>query len=90
MATEMSLAARLKQAQEAADDPLVRSIASEAARLPSDTFLWTALGALGLSLALFQSGKKADAMFVGQLATPILALGIYKKFLMEGTEPATN
>lgn len=90
MATEMSLAARLRQAQEAAEDPIVRSLASEAARLPSDTFLWTALGALGLSLALFQAGRKADAMFVGQLATPILALGIYKKFLQEGTESPTS
>ena len=63
MATEMGLAARLKQAQENGEDAIVRTVAEETAKLPSDTFLWAALSALGMSLALFKTGRKADAMF---------------------------
>lgn len=93
MATEMSLAARLRHAQEHEDyeegeGAIVQAIGEEVAKMPSDTFLWAALSALGLSLALFNAGKKADAMFVGQLATPILALGLYRKLSKNaGAEP---
>jgi hypothetical protein len=84
MATEMGLAARLKLAQEHEEheeDAIVRTVAEETAKLPSDAFLWGALSALGMSLALFNAGRKADAMFVGQLATPILALGLYHRLV---------
>ena len=84
MATEMSLGSRLKQAQQQAEGPIARTIEEETAKLPSDTFLWAALSVIGFSLALFNAGKKADAMFVGQLATPILALGIYNKLVKVG------
>ena len=97
MATEMSLAARLKHAHEledhndyepAPEGAIVQAIEEEVAKMPSDTFLWAALSALGLSLALFNAGKKADAMFVGQLATPILALGLYRKLARNaGSDP---
>ena len=81
MATDMTLSTRLKQAQEHREGPIARTIEEETAKLPSDTFLWGALGTLALALGLFNAGRKADAMFVGQLATPILALGIYNKLV---------
>ena len=81
MATEMSLAARLRQAQDYPEGAITQAIEDEAAKLPNDFFLWGALSVFGLSLALFNAGKKADAMFIGQLATPILALGIYKRLV---------
>lgn len=90
MATEMSLASRLRQAQEYEEGPIARSVEVESTRVPSDTFLWAALSVLGFSLALFNAGKKADAMFVGQLATPILALGLYSKLVKgAGAHPNT-
>ena len=84
MATDTSLASRLKLSQDQREGAIARSIEQEAANLPSDAFVWGALSALALSLGLFNAGKKADAMFVGQLATPILALGLYRKFIRLG------
>jgi len=84
MATDTSLASRLKLAQDQREGAIARSIEQETANLPSDVFVWGALGALALSLGLFNAGRKADAMFVGQLATPIIALGLYRKFIRFG------
>ena len=84
MATDTGLSARLRSAQEYREGAIARTIEEETAKLPSDTFLWSALGIVGLSLGLFSAGRKADAMFVGQLATPILALGIYTKLVKVG------
>jgi len=84
MATDTSLASRLKLAQDQREGAIARSIEQETANLPSDGFVLGALGALALSLGLFNAGRKADAMFVGQLATPIIALGLYRKFIRFG------
>jgi hypothetical protein len=81
MASEMGLGARLKLAQEHREGPIARTIEEETAKVPSDRFLWAALGTMGLSLALFQSGRKSEAMLVGQWAAPILAFGLYNKLV---------
>jgi hypothetical protein len=81
MATEMGLAARLRSAQEHQEGALARSIEDETAKIPSDRWLWAALGSMGVSLALFGSGRKSEAMFVGQWAAPLLAMGLYNKMV---------
>ncbi len=81
MATEMGLGARLKNAQEHKEGTIARTIEDETAKIPSDRWLWAALGSMGLSFALFSSGKKNDAMFVGQWAAPLLAFGLYNKMV---------
>ena len=86
MATEMSLGARLKKAHEDPDYPVSRSLVDEVAKMPADAFVWSALGSLALAFGLFNAGRKADAMFVGQLATPILALGLYKRLTQNPNE----
>jgi hypothetical protein len=58
---------------------LARMIEDQTARLPSDTFLWGALGSMGVSLALQMAGKSQMANFVGQWAPAILILGLYNK-----------
>ena len=63
------------------EGPVARSIEKETAKLPSDTFLWAALAAMGTSLALQASGKKHVSLFIGQWAAPFLLFGIYNKLV---------
>jgi len=58
-----------------------KAIESQTAKLPSDLFLWAALGSMGVSLALKLGGKKDEALFVGQWAAPFLVLGLYNKLV---------
>lgn len=60
---------------------VARTIEEETAKLPSDTFLWASLGAMGVSLALRMAGKKNASLFVGQWAAPFLLFGIYNKIV---------
>ena len=63
------------------EGPVARAIETQTAKLPSDTFLWAALASIGLSLSLKFSGRKHDALFVGQWAPTFLLLGIYNKLV---------
>lgn len=60
---------------------VARSIEQQTARLPSDTFLWLAGGAIAASLTLKMLGRTHDALFVGQWTAPFLLLGIYNKMV---------
>ncbi len=62
---------------------LAKSIEEQTAKLPSDTFLWLALGSIGLSLTLKTTGREKDALFVGQWAPTFLLLGIYNKLVKQ-------
>ncbi|MGE3539334.1 MAG: hypothetical protein AB7N91_18120 [Candidatus Tectimicrobiota bacterium] len=62
---------------------VARAIESQTAKLPSDTFLWGSLGAIGLSLVLQSLGKKEESLFVGQWAPTLLILGLYNKIVKE-------
>jgi hypothetical protein len=67
---------------------VARSIEHYTAQLPSDTFLWAALGSIGVSLALRMGGAKHDALFVGQWAPTFLLLGLYNKLVkVAGSDP---
>lgn len=58
---------------------VARAIERQTSRLPSDTFLWAALGSVGLSLGLQIMGKQKESSFVGLWAPTILILGLYNK-----------
>ncbi len=62
---------------------LAKSIEKETSKLPSDLFLWAAVGAMGVSLTLKLLSKKNTALFVGQWASPFLLLGIYNKLVKQ-------
>ena len=60
-------------------------IENQTAKIPSDVFLWSALGSMAVSLGLKIAGKKHEALFLGQWAAPFLLLGIYNKLVkLEG------
>jgi len=66
---------------------LARTIEQQTAKLPSDLFLWAALGSIAGSLALKIAGESKTANFVGQWAPTFLILGLYNKMVkLHGSE----
>lgn len=71
-------------AQDAAqhtEGTVARTIEEQTAKLPSDLFLWAALGAIGVSAALQVAGKQKTSLFLGQWVAPFLLLGVYNKIV---------
>ena len=64
-----------------AEGTVARAIEQQTAKLPSDTFLWAALGAMGASAVFQLIGKKNASLFVGDWVAPILLLGVYNKIV---------
>ena len=62
---------------------LARTIEEQTAKLPSDTFLWAAMGSIAGSLTLKLIGRDQDALFVGQWAPTFLILGLYNKLVKQ-------
>ncbi len=62
---------------------VTKAIENQTAKLPSDTFLFAALGAIGVSLTLKIMGRRHDALFVGQWAAPFLLFGVYNKLVKQ-------
>ncbi len=60
---------------------LARTIEQQTAKVPSDVFLWAALGSIGGSLFLMLTGNTKRANFVGQWAPTFLILGLYNKLV---------
>jgi len=69
------------EAYEHSEGRIARTIEQETAKLPSDVFLWGAVSAMGVSLAMNLAGKKHASLFVGQWAAPFLLLGVYNKLV---------
>jgi hypothetical protein len=67
------------------EGPVAKAIEEQTAKLPSDIFLWAALGSMAVSAALQIAGHKPRSLFVGQWAAPFLLLGLYNKIVkLEG------
>jgi hypothetical protein len=70
------------------EGPVARTIEQQTAKLPSDLFLWAAGASIAGSLLLHCSGRKHDALFVGQWAPTFLILGLYNKLVkVAGSDP---
>jgi hypothetical protein len=69
--------------REHSEGTVARSIEQQTAKLPSDTFLWAAAGAIGTSLTLQIIGKQHASQFVGQWAPTLLILGLYNKLVKQ-------
>jgi len=64
---------------------LARAIEEQTAKIPSDVYLWTAVGAMAASLALQIAGGKHRSLFLGQWVAPFLLFGLYNKLVkLEG------
>ena len=70
---------------------IAKAIEEQTAKLPSDTFLWLALGSIAASLSLKITGREKDALFVGQWAPTFLLLGVYNKLVKQlGSDRTEN
>jgi len=63
------------------EGPVARTIEQQTAKLPSDMFLWGALGAIGASAVFQIMGKKHASLFVGDWVAPLLLFGVYNKIV---------
>lgn len=69
------------------EGPVAAAIEDYTARIPSDVFLWAALGSMVVSATFKILDREKDALFVGQWAPSFLMLGLYNKFVkMQGFE----
>ncbi|CAG5072997.1 hypothetical protein DYBT9623_04528 [Dyadobacter sp. CECT 9623] len=70
---------------------VAKAIEEQTSKLPSDLFLWAAVGAIGVSLGLKIMGHKHNALFVGQWPAPFLLLGLYNKIVkLQGHDQEEN
>ena len=69
---------------------VARSIENQTAKLPSDTFLWTAVISMAASATLQLMGNKHASVFVGQWAPTLLILGLYNKLVKQLGSDSTD
>ena len=62
---------------------LAKTIEDQTAKLPSDTFLWMAVGAMTVSASLQMMGNRHASLFVGQWAPTFLIFGLYNKLVKQ-------
>jgi hypothetical protein len=70
---------------------VAKTIEDQTAKLPSDTFLWLAVGAMTASATLQMMGNKHVSLFVGQWAPTFLIFGLYNKLVKQlGSDRTEN
>ncbi len=72
---------KTEEAQKHSEGIVARTIEEQTAKLPSDIFLWGALGSIGISLYFELKGNAEKSRFVGQWVSPFLLLGVYNKLV---------
>jgi hypothetical protein len=66
---------------EHAEDQVTRLIEQQTAKLPSDLFLFAAIGSMGVSLFLQLTGRREASRFVGMWPPALLTMGLYNKLV---------
>lgn len=70
---------------------VAKTIEEQTAKLPSDLFLWIAVGAMTTSATLQVLGNRHASLFVGQWAPTLLILGLYNKLVKQlGSDRTEN
>ena len=76
-----------EEAQRHSEGIVARTIEEQTAKLPSDIFLWGALGSIGLSLYFELNGETQKSTFVSRWVSPFLLLGVYNKLVkLQGSD----
>lgn len=70
------------------ESSLTRLLEQQAAKIPSDVFLFTGIGAMAASFALELSGRPRVSRFVGMWAPTLLIMGVYNKLVKIGGSTA--
>jgi hypothetical protein len=70
---------------------VAKAIEDQTAKLPSDTFLWLAVGCMAASATLQTMGNRHASLFVGQWAPTLLIMGLYNKLVKQlGSDRTEN
>jgi len=69
------------EAQRHSEGFVARTIEEQTAKLPSDVFLWSAMGVAAVSCVMHVSGDHQDSRFYGQWVAPLLIMGLYNKIV---------
>jgi hypothetical protein len=68
-----------------------RAIERQTSKVPSDTFLWMAVGAMAASATMQIMGNRHVSLFVGQWAPTFLIFGLYNKLVKQlGSDRTEN
>jgi hypothetical protein len=62
---------------------LAKTIEEQTAKIPSDAFLWMAVGSMAVSATMQMIGNKNASIFVGQWAPTFLLFGLYNKLVKQ-------
>lgn len=63
------------------EGPVAKAIEEKTSQVPSDWFLWAAMGAVATSAALQMANKTERSLFVGQWVPTLLLFGLYNKLV---------
>ena len=69
---------------------VARTIEQQTAKIPSDVFLWAAIGAMAASLTLKLMKNDDTALFIGQWPAPFLLFGVYNKLVKQEGHDKTD
>ncbi len=88
---QMNQGEESSQVSQHAEGTVAKTIEQQTAKLPSDVFLWAALGSIGTSAILRLMGKKNASLFVGDWVAPMMLFGIYNKIVKtQGSDRASR
>jgi hypothetical protein len=70
---------------------IAKRIEEQTAKLPSDAFLWMAVGAMSVSATMQLMGNRHVSLFIGQWAPTFLIFGLYNKLVKQlGSDRTQN
>ena len=70
---------------------VAKAIEEQTAKLPSDAFLWMAVGSMAVSATMQMMGNRHVSLFVGQWAPTFLIFGLYNKLVKQlGSDRTEN
>lgn len=73
----------LPQTYDQREGTVAKAIEQHTSRVPSDWFLWAAVGSMIASASFQIGGKRNVSLFVGQWAPTILIMGLYNKLVKQ-------
>jgi hypothetical protein len=77
--------------EDRSEGQVAKAIEKQTAKLPSDVFLWMAVGSMAVSAAMQMMGNKHVSLFVGQWAPTLLIFGLYNKLVKQlGSDRTEN
>ena len=79
----MATSFAMEQERAHSEGRVAKTIEQQTAKLPSDAFLWMAVGSMAASATMQMMGNRNVSLFIGQWAPTFLILGVYNKLVKQ-------